>query len=73
MKKIRIDFQEAAEELRADYIVRALSVCEGVSWKMQKTRRGVITFYALIEGEWYPMIPTPGVYFVKWEPVRCDK
>lgn len=69
IRKIMIDFQEAAEELKADFIQSAYAELDGRLWKMKK-HKGTIAFFAKIEGQFHIMLPKPDLYFLKWQPVR---
>ncbi len=69
--KIMIDFQEAAEELHADFIQAAYAETQGKLWKMRiHPNTKLIQFLVQIEGRWYPYHPHSSLYTTKWQPVR---
>lgn len=69
--KVMIDFQEAAFELKENYLELAYAEYQGKLWKMKRHGyTGRLTFYFKAEEGWYVAFPPPELYFVKWQPVR---
>lgn len=69
MNEYQLDFQEAFVEVDSAYLHYALTTIEGRRWKMFKSK-GVVRFFAEVEGRFIVQIPINELYLAKWQPVK---